>query len=34
MKHITLIIIAVLFSVTAFAQQTFDNDFTQTKVMK
>lgn len=34
MKHITLSIIAVLFSVTAFAQQTFDNDFTQTKVMK
>ena len=34
MKHITLIIIAVLFSVTAFAQQTFDTDFTQTKVMK
>lgn len=34
MKHITLLIIAVLFSVTAFAQQTFDNDFTQTKVMK
>lgn len=34
MKHITLLIIAVLFSVTAFAQQTFDNDFSQTKVMK
>ena len=34
MKHITLIIIAVLFSVTAFAQQTFDTEFTQTKVMK
>ena len=34
MKHITLILIALLFSVTAFAQQTFDNDFTQTKVMK
>ena len=34
MKHITLIIIAMLFSVTAFAQKTFDTDFTQTKVMK
>ena len=34
MKHITLIIIAVLFSITAFAQQTFDTEFTQTKVMK
>ena len=34
MKHITLIIIAVLFSMTAFAQQTFDTDFTQTKLMK
>ena len=34
MKHITLIIIAVLFSITAFAQQTFDTDFTQTKLMK
>ena len=34
MKHITMIILAVLFSVSAFAQQTFDNDFTQTKVMK
>ena len=34
MKHITLIIIAVLFSITAFAQQTFNTDFTQTKVMK
>ena len=34
MKHITLILIALLFSVTAFAQQTFDNEFTQTKVMK
>ncbi len=34
MKHITLIIIAILFSVTAFAQQTFDTEFTQTKVMK
>lgn len=34
MKHITLILIAMLFSVTAFAQKTFDTDFTQTKVMK
>ncbi len=34
MKHITLIIIALLFSVSAFAQNTFDTDFTQTKVMK
>lgn len=34
MKHITLIIIAMLFSITAFAQQTFDTDFSQTKVMK
>jgi hypothetical protein len=34
MKRITLIIIAVLFSVTTFAQQTFDTDFTQTKTMK
>ena len=34
MKHITLIIIALLFSVSAFAQQTYDTDFTQTKVMK
>ena len=34
MKHITLTILAVLFSLTAFAQQTFDTDFTQTKVMK
>ncbi len=34
MKHITLIIIAMLFSITAFAQQTFDTDFTQTKMMK
>lgn len=33
MKHITLII-AMLFSLTAFAQQTFDTDFTQVKVMK
>lgn len=34
MKHITLIIIAMLFSITAFAQNTFDTDFTQTKLMK
>ena len=34
MKHITLILIAMLFSVTAFAQTTYDTDFTQTKVMK
>ena len=34
MKHITLIILAMLFSVSAVAQQTFDTDFTQTKVMK
>ena len=34
MKHITLILIAMLFSVTAFAQKTFDTEFTQTKVMK
>ena len=34
MKHITLIIIAMLFSITAVAQQTYDTDFTQTKVMK
>lgn len=34
MKHITLTLIAVLFSFTAWAQQTFDTDFTQTKVMK
>ena len=34
MKHITLIIIAMLFSISAFAQQTYDTDFTQTKVMK
>ena len=34
MKHITLILIAMLFSVTAFAQKTFDTDFTQTKLMK
>lgn len=34
MKHITLFLIAMLFSVTAFAQQTYDNEFTQTRVMK
>ena len=34
MKQVTLIIIAVLFSLSAFAQKTFDTDFTQTKVMK
>lgn len=34
MKHITLIIFAMLFSVSAFAQQIFDTDFTQTKLMK
>ena len=34
MKHITLIIIAMLFAVTTFAQQTYDTDFIQTKVMK
>ncbi len=34
MKHITLILIAMLFSVTAIAQKTFDTDFTQTKLMK
>ena len=34
MKHITLIIIAMLLSVAAFAQTNYDNDFTQTKVLK
>ena len=34
MKRFSLIIIAILFSVTSFAQHTFDTDFTQTKVMK
>ncbi len=34
MKHITLILIAMLLSITAFAQQTFDTDFTQSKLMK
>ena len=34
MKHIALIAIAVLFSFSAFAQQTYDTEFTQTKLMK
>ncbi len=34
MKQFTLIIIALLFSVTAFSQKTYNTDFTQTKVMK
>lgn len=34
MKHIALIAIAVLFSISAFAQQTYDTEFTQTKLMK
>ena len=34
MKRINLIIIAMLFSVAAFAQQKYNTDFTQTKVMK
>lgn len=34
MKRITLIIIAVLLSAAAFAQQKYDTDFKQTKVMK
>ena len=34
MKRISLIIIAVLFSVAAIAQQRYDTDFTQTRVMK
>lgn len=34
MKRITLIIFAILFTVSAYAQQTFDTDFTQTKLMK
>ena len=34
MKHIALIIITMLLSVGAFAQKTYDTDFTQTKVMK
>jgi hypothetical protein len=34
MKHITLIIITMLLSVAAIAQQTYDTDFTQVKLMK
>ena len=34
MKHFALIAIAVLFSISAIAQQTYDTDFTQTKLMK
>jgi hypothetical protein len=34
MKHICLTIIALLLSVATYAQQQFDTDFTQTKVMK
>ena len=34
MKHFALIIIALLFSVSAWAQQTYDTDFTQTRVLK
>ena len=34
MKHITLIIIALLLSVGAIAQTTFDTDFSQVKTMK
>ena len=34
MKHITLIIIALLLSVAAFAQTNVETDFTQTKVLK
>ena len=34
MKRFSLIIIALLFSAVAFAQQTFDTDFTQVKMMK
>ena len=34
MKHFTLIIIALLFSVSAWAQQTYDTEFTQTRVLK
>ena len=34
MKHTILIIMALLFSSIAFAQQTYDTDFTQTHVMK
>ena len=34
MKRLTLIIIAAFISVATFAQQRYDTDFTQTKVMK
>lgn len=34
MKHITLIIIALLISTATFSQQKYDTNFTQTKVMK
>ncbi len=34
MKHITLIVTAMLLSVAAFAQQGIETDFTQTKEMK
>lgn len=34
MKHICLIITALLLSVVSFAQQQLDTDFTQTRVMK
>ena len=34
MKKLTLIIIAILCTVTTFAQKTFDTEFTQTKMMK
>ena len=34
MKKFTLIITALLFSVTAFAQQALDTDFSHTKIMK
>lgn len=34
MKHITLILFAMLFSLAAFAQQPINTDFTQTKLMK
>lgn len=34
MKHLTLIIIAMLLSLSAFAQKPIDSDFTQTKKMK
>ncbi len=34
MKHITLIIVALMLSITAIAQNTIETDFTQTKVIK